>query len=43
MCLYLIKHRILMTSVLSADKTPHTNKANVYRYKVTARDVLLVI
>ena len=43
MCLYLIKHRILMTSVLLADKTPHTNKVNVYRYKVTARDILLII
>ena len=30
---------MLMRSVLSADKTPHTNK-EVYRYKVTARDVL---
>ena len=36
------KHRILMRSVLSADKTPLTNKEEVYRYKVTARvgDVL---
>ena len=37
------KHRILMRSVLSADKTPHTNKEEVYRYKVTARDVLSTI
>ena len=34
------KHRIVMTSVLSADKTLHTNKEEVYRYKVTTRDVL---
>ena len=34
------KHRILMRSVLSADKTPRTNKEGVYRYKVSARDVL---
>ena len=33
------KHRILMRSVLSADKTPHTNKEEVCLYKVTARDV----
>ena len=32
------KHLILMRSVLSADKTPHTTKEEVYRYKVTARD-----
>ena len=33
-----------MRSVLSADKTPHTNKEEVYRYKlVTARDVLSAI
>ena len=32
------KHRILMRSVLSADKTPHTNKEEVYQYKVTACD-----
>ena len=32
-----------MRSVLSADKTPHTNKEEVYRYKVTARDVLSTI
>ena len=37
------KHRILMRSVLSADKTPHTNKEEVYRYKVIARDVLSTI
>ena len=37
------KHRILMRSVLSADKTPHTNKEEVYRYKATARDVLSTI
>ena len=36
------KHCILMRSVLSADKTPHTNKEEVYRYKVTACDVLWV-
>ena len=41
--LHLIKHCILMRSVLSADKTPHTNKEEVYRYKVTARDILLII
>ena len=29
-----------MRSVLSADKTSHTNKEEVCRYKVTARDVL---
>ena len=40
MFLYLIKHRILMTSVLPADETPHTNKAKVYRYKLTARYIL---
>ena len=32
-----------MTSVLSADKTPHTNKEKVYRYKATALDELLTI
>ena len=32
-----------MRSVLLADKTPHTNKEEVYRYKVTARDVLSTI
>ena len=32
-----------MRSVLSADKTPYTNKEEVYRYKVTARDVLSTI
>ena len=37
------KHRTLMRSVLSADKTPHTNKEKVYRYKDTARDVLTTI
>ena len=37
------KHHILMRSVLSADKTPHTNKEEVYRYEVTARDVLSTI
>ena len=37
------KHRILMRSVSSADKIPHTNKEEVYRYKVTVRDVLLTI
>ena len=37
------KHRILMRSVLSADNTPHTNKKEVYRYQVTARDVLSTI
>ena len=31
-----------MTSVLSADKTLHTNKANVYRYEVTARDICII-
>ena len=36
------KHRILM-SVLSVDKTLHTNKEKVYGYKVTARDVLSTI
>ena len=36
------KHRILMRSVLSADKTPLTNE-EVYRYKITARDVLSTI
>ena len=33
----------LMRSVLLADKTPHTNKEEVYRYKVTACDVLSTI
>ena len=37
------RHRILMRSVLSADKKMHTNKEEVYRYKVTARDVLSTI
>ena len=37
------KHRLLMRSVLSVDKTPHTNKEEVYRYKVTARAVLSTI
>ena len=37
------KHCILMSSVLSVDKTPHTNEEEVYRNKVTARDVLLTI
>ena len=32
-----------MRSVLSADKTPHTNKEEVCRYEVTARDVLSTI
>ena len=32
-----------MRSVLSADKTPHTKKEEVYRYKVTERDVLSTI
>ena len=33
-----------MRSVLSADKTPHTNKEEVYRYKlVTVHDVLSAI
>ena len=41
MSLYLIKYRMLMQSVLSADKTPHTNKETVYQQKVTAPDVLL--
>ena len=35
------KQRIPMRSVLSDDKRTHTNKKEVYRYKVTARDVLL--
>ena len=39
----LIKHCILMRSVLSAVKTPHTNEKEVYRYKVTAHDVLSTI
>ena len=38
-----IKHCILMRSDLSADKTPHTNKEEVYRYKVPAHDVLSTI
>ena len=38
-----IKHRILMRSVLSADKTPHTDKEEVYQYQVTAPDVFLTI
>ena len=37
---YQIKHRILITIVLSADKTPHTNKEKII---VTAHDVLLTI
>ena len=37
------KHRIPMRSVLSADKIPHTNKVEVYRYKVIARDELSTI
>ena len=37
------KHRILMRSVLSADKMPHPNKEEVHRYKVTAQDVLSTI
>ena len=37
------KHRILIRSVLPVDKTPHSNKEEVYRYKVTARDVLSTI
>ena len=32
-----------MRGVLSADKTTHTNKEDVFRYKVTARDVLSTI
>ena len=32
-----------MRSVLSVDKTLHTNKEKVYGYKVTARDVLSTI
>ena len=32
-----------MRSVLPADKTPKTNKEEVYRYKITARDVLSTI
>ena len=41
MSLYLIKYRILVQSVLSADKTPNTNKELVYQHKVTVPDVLL--
>ena len=37
------KQCILMRSVLSADKTPHTNKEEVYRHEVTACDVLSTI
>ena len=37
------KHRILVRSVLSADKTLHANKEEVYRYKVTACYVLSTI
>ena len=37
------KHHILVRSVLSADKTLHTNKEEVYPYKVIARDVLSTI
>ena len=36
-------NRILMWSVLSADKASHTNEEEVYRYKVTTRDVLSTI
>ena len=43
MSLYLIKYRILVQSVLSADKTPHTNKEILYQHKVTVPEVLLVI
>ena len=32
-----------MKRVLSADKTPHTDKEEVYRYEVTRRDVLSTI
>ena len=31
------------SSVFISDKTPLTNKEEVYRYKVTARDVLSII
>lgn len=41
--LYLIKNRVLMKSVLSADKAPPTNKEEVHRYNVTPRDVLSTI
>ena len=38
------KHRILMRSVLSADKAPHTNKEEILSvFKTTARDDLLTI
>ena len=37
------KHRILMRSVLSVDKTKHTNKEEIGQYEVTARDVLSTI
>ena len=36
------KRHILMRSVLSADKTPQEEE-EVYRYKVTAHDVLSTI
>ena len=32
-----------MCSVFISDKTPHTNKDEIYRYKVTTRDVLSTI
>ena len=32
-----------MRSVLSTDKTLHTDKEEVDRYKITARDVLSII
>ena len=31
-----------MRSVLLADKRPHTNKEEAYRYKVTVRDVRII-
>ena len=37
------KQRILIRSVLSANKTLHTNEEEFYRYNVTARDVLSTI
>ena len=36
-----LKYRILVQSVLSAGKTPHTNKEILYQHKVTVPDVLL--
>ena len=42
-CYQLIKQRMLMRSVSSADKTLNTNKEEVYQYKVTAHDVLSTI